>query len=183
MDPKADFQHLSPPREGDQDRRWVLLAVVGSATLLSTATVILRIYARIKVTRNVGWDDRTIVMAQVLVSSLRTRSQSLKPFAGHKPPWYGFQYRNGYPWSRSAHVLLIHEANCQRRSLSPCCANIIHLSYRTGQMLGVLIPPTHHVKRDQSTAPLVPLRVDGRYDHSLNYYHHCDPISVYASRC
>lgn len=70
----ADFPQLRPA-DGDQDRAATLLAVVISTTLLSTATVLLRVYTRIKVIRNLGWDDYTIIVAQVtrlLFSSIRS---------------------------------------------------------------------------------------------------------------
>ena len=74
----SGFQKLSPPAKGDQDRRWTLLAVVIPMTILSTATVVVRLYTRTKVIRNVGWDDYTIVAAQVLTSYLCISLQSLK---------------------------------------------------------------------------------------------------------
>ncbi|MCJ1269651.1 hypothetical protein MMC22_009543 [Lobaria immixta] len=61
----ADFPKVRPA-DGDQDRAATLLAVVISTTLLSTATVLLRVYTRIKVLRNLGWDDYTIIVAQAL---------------------------------------------------------------------------------------------------------------------
>lgn len=69
----ADFSDL-PPAEGDQDRRATLLAVVISTTLLSTATVLLRVYTRVKVIHKLGWDDYTVITAQVmrlLLASIR----------------------------------------------------------------------------------------------------------------
>lgn len=63
-----------PPTDGDDDRRATILAVVISMTLLSTATIILRVYTRIKVIHNLGWDDYTIVIAQVI----RLRSELIR---------------------------------------------------------------------------------------------------------
>lgn len=65
MDPMADFPQFPPP-EGDQDRRATLLAVVIPMTLLSTATVLLRVYTRRKVLHNLGWDDYIVIIAQVM---------------------------------------------------------------------------------------------------------------------
>lgn len=61
----ADFPKL-PPTEGDRDRGASLLAVVISTSLLSTVIVLLRLYTRIKVIHNLGWDDYTIIVAQVM---------------------------------------------------------------------------------------------------------------------
>ncbi|MCJ1470458.1 hypothetical protein MMC07_009103 [Pseudocyphellaria aurata] len=65
MDRMADFPK-SPPAQGDEDRRVTLLAVVIPMTLLSTVTVLLRVYTRMKVVHNLGWDDYIVMMAQTI---------------------------------------------------------------------------------------------------------------------
>lgn len=83
-----------PPAEGDQDRKAVLLTVVISMTILSTATVLLRIYTRTKVIHNLGWDDYTIVAAQVI--RLHPKSISITYVtADYKPTRHDFNHQNG----------------------------------------------------------------------------------------
>ena len=65
----ADPHSLPPPPDGDQNRASQTYGAVISLTILSTAIVITRVYIRFKLISKVGWDDYTIVLAQVMSPS------------------------------------------------------------------------------------------------------------------
>ncbi|KAL8993861.1 MAG: hypothetical protein Q9169_006032 [Polycauliona sp. 2 TL-2023] len=52
-----------PPPNGDENRQGDMLATTITVTTLTTLVVILRIATRMRLVRNVGWDDYTIVAA------------------------------------------------------------------------------------------------------------------------
>ncbi|MCJ1466197.1 hypothetical protein MMC07_004816 [Pseudocyphellaria aurata] len=56
----------SPPPGGDHNRGPDTYGAVITISITSTAFVLARMYARIKVTHVVGWDDYTIVLAQFM---------------------------------------------------------------------------------------------------------------------
>lgn len=62
----ADPHTLPPPLDGDRNRASETYGTVISITILSTAAVIARMYTRIRILNKVGWDDHTIVLAQVM---------------------------------------------------------------------------------------------------------------------
>lgn len=53
------------PPGGDQNRSAVTYGAAISIVILSTAAVAARMYARVCVIHNVGWDDHTIIITQV----------------------------------------------------------------------------------------------------------------------
>jgi len=55
----------TPPPDGDADRGPLLLGVTIVSTSLALAVVGLRLFVRVKIVKNVGWDDHTIVAASV----------------------------------------------------------------------------------------------------------------------
>lgn len=57
------------PPGGDQNRAAVTYGAAISITILSTAAVAARMYARVCLIHNVGWDDHTIMITQVSVKS------------------------------------------------------------------------------------------------------------------
>lgn len=57
---------MPPPPGGDHNRGPDTYGAVIPITILSTAFVLARMYARISVIHNVGWDDHTIVLAQFM---------------------------------------------------------------------------------------------------------------------
>ena len=58
--------HLGPPPVGgDQSRAGVANGIGWTLAAISTIFVILRLYTRIKLTRNQGWDDLLIVISTV----------------------------------------------------------------------------------------------------------------------
>ena len=56
---------MPPPTGGDQNKGATIYGAAISITILSTTAVAARMYARICVVHNVGWDDHTIVITQV----------------------------------------------------------------------------------------------------------------------
>ncbi|KAK0648212.1 hypothetical protein B0T16DRAFT_113643 [Cercophora newfieldiana] len=56
----------TPPAGGDVDRGPVILAVTIVTTVLALIVVALRIWVRLKIVKNVGWDDYTIIGASFL---------------------------------------------------------------------------------------------------------------------
>ncbi len=62
----SDIQSGPPPPGGDQSRAGETYGIAISFTILSTVAVATRMHARISVIHNVGWDDYTIVLSQVL---------------------------------------------------------------------------------------------------------------------
>ena len=60
-----DYAIGPPPMGGDRDRGSEILAVDGVIFGISWSMVLLRIFTRTWITRNVGWDDATIVFAAV----------------------------------------------------------------------------------------------------------------------
>ena len=71
------FQTLPPPPGGDHSKARQLLASIVFSTILALIAVLLRMYARVKLIRNVGWDDYTIVTAMVRPMILVGRQQRL----------------------------------------------------------------------------------------------------------
>lgn len=68
---------MPPPPGGDHTRGPDTYGAVIPITILSTAFVLARMYTRINVIRSVGWDDHTIVLAQVILSSGMPKPQPL----------------------------------------------------------------------------------------------------------
>lgn len=68
---------MPPPPGGDHTRGPDTYGAVIPITILSTAFVLARMYTRINVIHNVGWDDHTIVLAQVILSSGMPKPQPL----------------------------------------------------------------------------------------------------------
>ncbi|KAK0610914.1 hypothetical protein B0T14DRAFT_413473, partial [Immersiella caudata] len=56
----------TPPPDGDADKGPILLAVTIVTTMVALIIVALRMFVRIKIVKNVGWDDHTIVGASLL---------------------------------------------------------------------------------------------------------------------
>ncbi|KAK4443032.1 hypothetical protein QBC34DRAFT_214792 [Podospora aff. communis PSN243] len=56
----------TPPPDGDADRGPVLLAVTIVTTMVALIVVALRMFVRVKIVKNVGWDDHTINAASFL---------------------------------------------------------------------------------------------------------------------
>lgn len=54
-----------PAPEGDVNQGWALLAVTWAFVLTAFATIVVRIFVRARLTRNLGADDYTIVVAMV----------------------------------------------------------------------------------------------------------------------
>lgn len=65
----SEMQQMPPPPGGDRSRGPDVYGAVIPITVLSTAFVLARMFARIKLIKNVGWDDHTIVLAQVILRS------------------------------------------------------------------------------------------------------------------
>lgn len=59
----SGFQALPPPPGGDESKGVNLLVSTTFTTILALITVVMRVYTRVVVIGNVGWDDYTIVIA------------------------------------------------------------------------------------------------------------------------
>lgn len=53
------------PAGGDVNRGWALLAVTWGLVALAFVSTALRTWVRARVTRNLGWDDHTMMIAMV----------------------------------------------------------------------------------------------------------------------
>ena len=60
-----DFNMAVPSSARDEDRGYVLCIIVAFTLTLALALICCRFYVRIKVTKNLGWDDVLIVLAMV----------------------------------------------------------------------------------------------------------------------
>ena len=56
---------FSRPPDGDRDQGWALLAVCWAFVATAFATTILRVWVRLRLTRNLGWDDYYMMIAMV----------------------------------------------------------------------------------------------------------------------
>ena len=65
----SELQPMPPPPGGDQNRGPDTYGANIPTAILSTGFVLARMYVRIFVIHNVGWDDHTIVLAQVILYS------------------------------------------------------------------------------------------------------------------
>ncbi|KAI4287806.1 MAG: hypothetical protein L6R35_002937 [Caloplaca aegaea] len=54
---------LSRPPDGDRSQGWALLAVCWAFVTAALATTILRVWVRVRLTRNLGWDDHHMIIA------------------------------------------------------------------------------------------------------------------------
>lgn len=68
---------MPPPLGGDHSRGPDVYGAIIPISILSTAFVLIRMYVRIKVVHIVGWDDHTIVLAQVILGSWLPNAQPL----------------------------------------------------------------------------------------------------------
>ena len=57
--------YFQVPTDGDVDQGWAILSVCWSFVLCAFLTTVLRIVVRVRLTRNLGWDDFWMVMAMV----------------------------------------------------------------------------------------------------------------------
>lgn len=55
----------SEPEGGDQSQGWALLSVCWAFVLCAALTTVSRVWVRAKLTRNLGWDDYTILITLV----------------------------------------------------------------------------------------------------------------------
>ena len=56
---------FSRPSDGDRDQGWALLSVCWAFVTVAVATTVVRIWVRIRLTRNIGWDDYCMLAAIV----------------------------------------------------------------------------------------------------------------------
>lgn len=61
-------QTYGPNPEGDEDKGWALLSVCWALVLVAFITTLIRVWIRVRITRNMGMDD--IVMMITMVSIL-----------------------------------------------------------------------------------------------------------------
>ena len=53
------------PDNGDVDKGWAILSVCWAFVLCALVSTALRVWVRIKLTRNIGWDDHIMTLAMV----------------------------------------------------------------------------------------------------------------------
>lgn len=64
----------SPPaNHQDQDRGWALLSVCMAFMACAVLSTILRVFVRARLTRNMGWDDYSMIAATVRQSCFSRR--------------------------------------------------------------------------------------------------------------
>lgn len=61
-----EYQFSRPP-DGDRSQGWALLAVCWAFVTAALATTILRVWVRMRLTRNIGWDDYNMIIAMVSI--------------------------------------------------------------------------------------------------------------------
>lgn len=53
------------PEDGDRSQGWAILAVRWAFVIAAFLTTVLRVWVRVRLTRNLGWDDHNIIIAMV----------------------------------------------------------------------------------------------------------------------
>ena len=61
-----EFQFSRPP-DGDRSQGWAILAVCWAFLTAAFATTVLRVWVRVRLTRNLGWDDYNMMIAMVSI--------------------------------------------------------------------------------------------------------------------
>lgn len=61
------YEFTRPP-DGDRDQGWALLAVCWAFVTAAFLTTVLRVWVRLRLTRNIGWDDYHMIAAIVRTS-------------------------------------------------------------------------------------------------------------------
>ncbi|KAI4119256.1 MAG: hypothetical protein LQ345_000805 [Seirophora villosa] len=59
-----EYQFSRPP-DGDRSQGWAILSVCWAFVLAALATTVLRVWVRVRLTRNLRWDDYNIIIAMV----------------------------------------------------------------------------------------------------------------------
>ena len=59
-----EYQFSRPP-DGDRSQGWALLSVCWAFVAAALVSTILRVWVRVKLTRNLGWDDHHMIIAMV----------------------------------------------------------------------------------------------------------------------
>lgn len=59
-----EYQFSRPP-DGDRSQGWAILSVCWAFVLAALATTVLRVWVRVRLTRNLRWDDHNIIIAMV----------------------------------------------------------------------------------------------------------------------
>lgn len=59
------FDSGKPPPDGDKNYAGILIGVNWAVFGPATIVVALRVYTRLRISHNIGWDDAMIVLAQV----------------------------------------------------------------------------------------------------------------------
>lgn len=62
---KSMSAQMSPPPGGDVNKGPMFLGVTVSGTVVATITLFLRLYARARFVKTIGWDDGCIIFATV----------------------------------------------------------------------------------------------------------------------
>ena len=89
------------PSDGDRSQGWAILAVCWAFVATALATTMLRVWVRLRLTRNLGWDDHYMMIAMV-----RNQSHAF-PFAADELLGNDYhrrrsRYRRSYQrWLRS----------------------------------------------------------------------------------
>lgn len=74
-----DYAVGPAPQGGDRNRASEILAIDGVIFSISWSMVFLRVCTRMWITRNLGWDDATIVLAAVCTLKLQVLRQQYLP--------------------------------------------------------------------------------------------------------
>jgi hypothetical protein len=133
---------FSPPPAGDQSQGWALLSVCWAFVAAAVVTTLLRVWVRVRLTRNLGWDDYTMIAAIVRISQFRTSqtssgagiSLSIKLDSDNHPHWRRSHYLRSHPWRFRPPQLLLAAI-----SKALLCSH----------WLGRLDPDIHHLDADQ----------------------------------
>lgn len=102
---------MSPPPGGDHDRGPDMYGTIIPISILSTSFVLARVYARIKLIQNVGWDDYTIVLAQV-IRILVVKAPSIDRNAVSERTQLRHSDTRSPKWARPPHVLFTLAEHC-----------------------------------------------------------------------
>ena len=77
------------PDNGDVDQGWALLAVCWAFVTCAFISTALRVWVRMRLTRNLGWDDYNMMIAMVSAFSFVIVKVKLVGRLGHYSTFFG----------------------------------------------------------------------------------------------
>lgn len=168
------------PPDGDHDHGWWLIPfcfVLVAGALIST---LIRLWIRMRVTRNLGWDDLMISIAMVSNRSPSPSAKLLNQRPGHNYHGERFRHRRGYRWLGKTRILPDSNATEGFRSsrLDRLRANLHYV--HADQSLDLSLSTPHREYQDGHKGHVRIDRGNGSFQHDQRF-----PASwhLQAARC